>query len=179
METIRNLELVSAGADDADRVAQLHAESWRATYRGIFGDFYLEGPVYEERRDFWRERMAAPDPARRHTLIARAGTADAGFMCTLLDGEPEYGAVLDNLHVLPPFKGAGIGRRLMAEAARFVIERAPGRSLYLFVYETNLAAQRFYSALGGENVARVPDTTPDGAARWTFRYLWRDPRILI
>ena len=34
-----------AEARDADRIAQLHAESWRRTYRGMMRDEFLDGDV--------------------------------------------------------------------------------------------------------------------------------------
>jgi len=36
---------------------------------------------------------------------------------TLVDADPEWGALLDNLHVSPSSKGHGLGRRLSAESA--------------------------------------------------------------
>ena len=173
------LVLAAAGPAEADRVARVHAESWRATYRSIVADPYLEGPVFGERRDFWAKRMASPGAERRFTLLATDGAADAGFMCTFLDGDGPWGAALDNLHVLPRWRGRGLGRRLMAEAARFVMEREPGRALFLLVYEQNVAARAFYDAMGGENVERVLDEKPGGGTAWTLRYLWKDPATLL
>ena len=156
------IELAAAGPADADRIARLHAESWRATYRGIVADPYLEGPVYGERRDFWRARMQSPQVDRRRVVVASRDGADAGFMCTFLDDEGPWGAALDNLHVLPRWQGQGLGRRLMGEAARFVLERAPGRALFLMVYEQNAAAIAFYDAMDGERVERVQEEKPGG-----------------
>jgi ribosomal protein S18 acetylase RimI-like enzyme len=172
--------LAAAGPAEADRIARLHAESWRATYRDIASGPYLDGPVYAERAAFWRARMQSQGGGRRLVLLATRGREDAGFMCTFLDGDGAWGAALDNLHVLPRWQGHGLGRRLMSEAARFVLERAPGKAIFLMVYERNVAARAFYDAMGGENVERVLDEKPGGGGTaWTLRYLWKDPARLL
>lgn len=40
---------------DAMAVATLHAESWRAFYRGAYRDEYLDGDVFEDRLRVWEE----------------------------------------------------------------------------------------------------------------------------
>ena len=45
-------------------VATLHAESWRAHYRGAYRDEYLDGEVVQARIRVWKERLS-----RRRRLI--------------------------------------------------------------------------------------------------------------
>ena len=62
--------------------------------------------------------------------------------------KPSLTALLDNLHVIPEKHGRGIGRQLMAAVAQWVAERAPDATLYLWVFEKNVAAREFYRKLG-------------------------------
>jgi hypothetical protein len=48
---------VATGAD-AMAVATLHAESWRAHYRGAYRDEYLDGEVVQDRIRVWKERLS-------------------------------------------------------------------------------------------------------------------------
>lgn len=43
---------------DAERIALLHADSWRRTYRGSYRDEFLDGDVVTNRLGVWRCRLA-------------------------------------------------------------------------------------------------------------------------
>ena len=101
-----------------------------------------------------------------------------GFVCVLLDEEPEYGALLDNLHVAPDQHGSGIGRRLMACAAHWVSAMQPDWPLHLWVYEQNSKTVAFYRKTGGTAVDQRVIVTPAGNRATVLRFEWRDPAHL-
>ncbi|HZP57970.1 MAG TPA: GNAT family N-acetyltransferase [Dehalococcoidia bacterium] len=169
---------------DAQAIAVLHADSWRRHYRGAYADAYLDGDVVDDRLQAWSERLRADD-ARRCTIVAEGEGALLGFAHTVLDDDPEWGALLDNLHVTYGRKRGGIGSRLLALTAQAVVEHRRDSGLYLWVLEQNVDAQAFYAARGGECVGRKPVTPPGGVegrlngAPEAFRYAWRDPSTLL
>jgi GNAT superfamily N-acetyltransferase len=169
----------TATVADSQRIASLHAESWRSAYRGILSDKYLDGPVNEDRESLWTSRLKSPYADRRYVLLAEADGASVGFVCVLLDEEPEWGAYLDNLHVVPNLKGKGIGRQLFGRAAQWVMSKEPAWPLHLWVFEANDSARRFYDVLNGEVVERRHKKAPDGAVIPSLRYVWRDIRTLL
>jgi GNAT superfamily N-acetyltransferase len=164
---------------DADAVGALHADSWRRHYRGAYSDAYLDGPVHEDRRMVWSERFA--DEAGTHfTIVAEDGGGLVGFAHTRLDMDPEWGSLLDNLHVTLGHKRRGIGARLMARTAAELMARRPGGGLHLWVLEQNSAAQAFYAARGGTRVGReVRGPFPGGGTAPAWRYAWPDPAVLL
>ncbi len=140
----------AATRDDCDAIAALHAGSWRSTYRHILSAEYLDRHVVDDRKDLWDARFAKFDLHKHHVAVAiddvpggeyaahRAhAPAISGFVCVLLDEEPEYGALLDNLHVEHQRHGRGIGRSLMASAAHWVAAMLPQWAMHLCVYEHN------------------------------------------
>ncbi|GAB7036556.1 MULTISPECIES: GNAT family N-acetyltransferase [Catenuloplanes] len=171
-------------ADDAASIGALHADSWRRHYRGAYADSYLDGELVAERQAVWSARLA--DPAGTETIIACRGEAEpiAGFAHVVLDHDPVWGSLVDNLHVSHDLHRAGIGRRLLAEAARAVVRRAATDRLHLWVLEQNVAAQRFYLALGAQNEGRHPVTAAGaGPSRLVgtpakFRMAWPDASTL-
>lgn len=163
-----------AQSSDAAAIAQLHADSWRATYRGLFSDAFLDGPVFEERARLWRTRFETWDPARNGVVLMEHGSTLLGFACLMLDKDPEWGARLDNLHVHKEAQGTGAGRQLMQHAARWVLEREADWPLHLMVFEGNARAVRFYAALGGSAVERREAVVEDGTSLVELRYVWRD-----
>lgn len=158
---------------DSDRVAELHAASWRSAYRGFLTDAYLDGDITAERAQLWQARLAQPSE-RQLVLLAEEGEALIGFVCVLLDEEPTWGAYLDNLHVRPGRTGQGLGAQLLARAALWVARTEPEWPMHLFVFEGNTSARRFYERLGGEEVERAMKRLPDGGTHLVCRYLWRD-----
>jgi ribosomal protein S18 acetylase RimI-like enzyme len=168
----------AAGADDVQAVALLHADSWRRSYRGMYSDEYLDHQADAERLATWSERFANRGP-REFTTVAEHDGEVVGFVHTVLDDDPEWGSLLDNLHVRSDVKRGGIGTHLMAESARVVLEHSPGSGLFLFVLEPNIAAQRFYDARGGRCVGGDAEKVPGGAMVVALRYVWPDPARLL
>ena len=169
----------SGTAADGVSIAELHTASWRGAYRGILPDAYLDGEIAEERLGLWKARLSSCSADRRLVLLAEGPLGLAGFVCVLLDEDPGWGACLDNLHVRSGIQGRGLGRRLFAEAAQWVVSREPGWPLHLWVFEANRAARGFYNRFRGEVVAREIKRTPGKAIVPSLRYVWRDVGILL
>jgi ribosomal protein S18 acetylase RimI-like enzyme len=184
MAALDRLQLRRAGAADAEQIALLHADSWRRHYRGAYSDAFLDGDVAADRRAVWIERLQESN-GDTATIAAEAGGALVGFIHVLFHHDPVWGALIDNLHVSFASKGHGIGTRLMAEAARAVLERSDDSGLYLWVLEQNSGAQAFYAARAGRCVERAAVEAPGGvAARLNgspakLRYVWPDPALLL
>ena len=184
------LRLRQAGPGDAERIAGLHADSWRRHYRGAYSDAYLDGDVLTERRTTWASRLA--EPGHSLTVVAeqvRAGESGvtdtggaplAGFVHIVFDEDERWGSLIDNLHVTYARKRSGVGRALMIRAAEAAAERANSKALYLWVLEQNVSAQSFYSALGGTRAERVPSAAPGGdtsrlnGTPYKFRIAWQE-----
>jgi ribosomal protein S18 acetylase RimI-like enzyme len=170
----RGVEYREVTANDAEAIAELHAESWRRHYRGAYLDSFLDGDVVADRMAEWTGRLSPPAPDR-YTVVADLDGAVVGFAHTILDADPTWGAYLDNLHVRHDLKRHGIGARLMAETVRAVARRRPSTGLYLWVLEQNTAAQAFYGAQGGRCVQReLAGPFPGGGYAFSFRYAWPD-----
>lgn len=161
-----------ATAGDIEAIANLHAESWRRHYRGAYRDEFLDNGVHADRRAVWTERLSAPS-ADRVTLVADDG-AVAGFVHVVVDDDPTWGSLIDNLHVATAAKRQGVGRELMARATAEALTKATSRRVYLWVLEQNLDAQAFYQAVGGEYAGREEITPQGGGTVIRLRYVWPD-----
>jgi ribosomal protein S18 acetylase RimI-like enzyme len=173
------LRLRSAIPADADAIAALHADSWSRHYRGAYSDDYLDGDAHEDRRSVWRARLRVASEDQI-TIVAEREDGLAGFAHTCCDADPEWGALLDNLHVRYDRKRQGMGRALMGETAATLVERHPASPLYLWVLQQNTAAQAFYAALGGAVVDQeLARPIAGGGTARVYRVAWRDPRVLL
>ncbi|MGH1558818.1 GNAT family N-acetyltransferase [Caulobacter segnis] len=183
---------------DADALADLHTRSRQVAYRDLYGDAYLDHELLGVSRASWRAaRFEDFDPACDLILaaiedgapigpppiglapigLAPIGLAPIGLAFASFRLKPEVGALLDNLHVAPERKGGGLGTRLLAEAARWLVEDHAGAPLHLEVYGPNAAALGFYERLGGVEAARYAEAVPGGRVVEVVRYrCGRPPR---
>src|SRR3989441_11331203 len=160
MAHLEELQFRLAGPDDAEAVANLHADSWRRHYRGAYSDAFLDGDVFADRLAVWTDRLREPDP-RRCTILAEDGSL-VDFATTVFDDDPTWGALLDNLHVVDGHRRRGIGARLLSLTAEALIERTERTGLYLSVLEQNVDAEAFYRARGGRWAGRDQVSPPGG-----------------
>ena len=173
-----SLRFRAAGPDDAEKVALLHADSWRRHYRGAYADSFLDGDVVADRRSVWSSRLLAPVNAT--TVVTEDGTGLVGFVHVVFDADERWGSLIDNLHVSHDRRRAGVGTALLTRAVEAITERATGKSMYLWVLEQNTAAQRFYQALGGSCVEKAAVSPPGGVpgrlggAPNGLRFSWPD-----
>ena len=166
-----------AAAGDAEAIAALHADSWRRTYRGMMSDAFLDGGALEDRRRVWHERLGTPN-ADRLVVVADDGSRIVGFICAFARDHAEWGAYVDNLHVVHDSQGRGVGRALMRHAAAWICQTQPGAGVYLWVMEANAPARTFYDRLGARNVETVQHPDPGGGSAPNCRYVWPDARLL-
>ena len=167
-----NIEILPVDAADAAAIAALHVESWRSAYRGLLPDAFLDGPVVEDRTWLWRERLNGGATGQQLVLKAVSSGELIGFVCVLPDNDALYGPRLDNLHVKPLLKGAGIGSQLFRAAYDWVGRTMPGRPMHLWVIEDNLPARRFYDHHGGIVAERRTLEVVRGILVPELRYVW-------
>jgi GNAT superfamily N-acetyltransferase len=173
------LRFRAARPDDAPAVAMLHTDSWQRHYRGAYSDKFLDDEAPEFLARIWTERLSSP-PSQACTILAESEGVLVGLAHTMLDDDPTWGALIDNLHVRYGVKRQGIGRRLLALTAQTVHRRSSSWNFYLWVLEQNTAAQAFYSAQGGGSVGRHAVSPPEGdpgrinGTPYGLRIAWRE-----
>lgn len=150
---------------DATTIAGIHSTSWRSAYRGILPEEYLDKYLDSDRLTHWRHRLSAPTGRDVGVLVLQGGVP-IGFAFAVRDDDERWGSKLDNLHVLPEHKGHGLGRGLIRELVAQLAEAGTDAGLYLWVYEANAGACRFYERLGAVCLhAEVVDAPGGGRAR--------------
>jgi ribosomal protein S18 acetylase RimI-like enzyme len=163
---------------DATLVAALQVANWRSIHRGVLSDDYLADTVEEERRSLWQQRLIADDADHLGLVAARDGVV-VGFAFAIAAADVRYGNLLDNLHVSTGSQGHGIGRILLSELAREIQARRWENGLFLWVFEANVGARRFYERLGALPLEAIVRHAPDGGTVRRRRYVWPDVTALI
>lgn len=163
---------------DAERIAALHTNSWRQTYRGIMSDAYLDGDIFTERKTTWLSRFANP-PTNQHVIVAEEDDALLGFVCIYGQDDEQFGSLIDNLHVTKDLKGKGIGRKLLQQAALWISDKYQENKMYLWVYQQNTNAHQVYQKLGAVDAELVNKENPDGTYSNSIRCVWKNFSLLF
>lgn len=167
-----------ATAEDAAALGRVHVRAWRESYPGIVPQPVLDAQDPAARTALWQRVIAAGEDV---WLAEGADGALLGFSNAGPQREPEllpFPGEIYALYLLQAAKGRGLGRALMAAAARGLLARGIGAAS-LWVLEGNVAAHGFYAALGGRVVLRRAFPPP---AEWEGReaaFAWDDLSVLI
>jgi GNAT superfamily N-acetyltransferase len=167
-----------AMADDAAAIARVRIDSWRATYRGIIPDGYLDGMTLEDSTAIWH-RVLSAGPNQTNTFVAEHDGVVTGFSSGLMLAEPKHGfdAELSAIYVVPGEQRSGIGRQLLGAVT--AAQRGLGATgLIVWVLAGNRKARGFYEHFGAELVLEQPFQW-DGMDLVETAYGWRDLDALL
>ena len=171
------IEYRLAHPSDVHDIANLHAQSWRENYRGVYLDAFLDGDLPGERLRVWRDRLDHP-AGNQLVHVAVDGTQLVGFVCGYGAQDPQWGSFVDNLHVVRARKRNGVGAALMRQAGAWFVSRHPDLGVHLLVLEGNTSARQFYEFLGGRNAGVFMMETHGGAMVRSCRYVWSRAELL-
>ena len=164
-----------ADIHDAAGIGRVHAESWRATYRGIVPDEYLDAIDVAEWSERQRRRLAeAPDGVA--SLVAEAEGRIVGWAVggPNRESEPELAGELYAIYLLPGHQRRGTGLKLTAATVRCLMDGGM-ESMVVWVLAANQPARRFYEALGA-SYCQEREVEIAGAKLIEVAYGWPDLR---
>ena len=162
-ESLDSIAARDAVPEDIPALAELHVETWNATYRTS------RGPSVGTRTRQWTERFNESPRVDFVVVLEDRNGRLIGFAA----GIPDYGEFdgqLSKIYLRWEYHGLGLGRRLMREAARRFLDRGI-RSFVLFAERSNPTIG-FYDHLGGERLL-------DDRGLFTGAYCWRDVQRLL
>lgn len=162
-----------ATAFDSTALARVHVASWRAAYRGIIDDDWLDALSIDAQAARW-QRWFRSRPASCFTRVAvdaRArvvGYASGGE--ARVRSRPTLGEVY-TIYLLPEAQRRGTGARLLRSMARG-LDLHGMDAMVVWALERN-PARAFYAALGGLHCGGR-ETTVGRQRLAEVAYLWED-----
>ena len=135
---------------DAAQIARVHVSSWRAAYRGLLPDRFLDRLSVDERAPTWRRRIDGRHDAEA-VLVAERDGAVVGFASAGptrdRDADPRSVGEVYAVYLAPDEWGCGAGRRLL-ERTVAALQSFGFAHAGLWVLESNEHARGFYEHLG-------------------------------
>ena len=161
------LILRDAGADDLDKLAQLHVDTYNETHVGPFGT----GPTFALRKSQWREKLNGLHATNFVIVLETPERELVGFCWAHpAHDDPRWAARLNKIYLLRPYQRQGLGTRMMKTAVGRLVANGLA-SMVLFTETDNVPACNFYDKLGGERQL-------DDKGAFGGMYGWSDLRDL-
>jgi GNAT superfamily N-acetyltransferase len=170
------IEVREAGIDDADAIATAHIDGWRAGYRGVVPDEYLDAEEFAtSRRDRWRawtwqsiadsrlfvvaqhERVigfghAGPEGAEPHAF----GEAPVSVPVSIA---PTGRGEIYGFYLHPSAWGSGGAGALMSRCEEFLRDEGYPSAM-LWVLRDNPRARAFYEKVGWHDTGAESTFSP-------------------
>lgn len=155
------------------QIAKLHSKSWQDIYKGELSHIYLTRDIYQDRYQVWQQRFQRP-LANQRIFVACDNNEKTilGFICFYLDNHPQWGTLIENLHIDKSCKGRGVGKQLLQTAARLSYDEYTAHGMYLEVLASNTTAQAFYQKFGARHCKTQQWQAPDGSLVNEYVYRW-------
>ena len=150
--------------DDADQLARIHVDTWRATYTGLVPDTMIAALSLSGSVQRWREVLPTTPP--RHCLVALDLAGDViGFVRrgpSRDEGAAPTTGEVQSLYVHPEHWNTGAGRALLDTATKNL--RSDGfTDATLWVLAANTRARRIYERCGWHDDGRTHQDQRQGA----------------
>jgi ribosomal protein S18 acetylase RimI-like enzyme len=158
------IEIRAANLEDVSAIARVHAKADWETYAPLFGEqtYALDIPECEQR---WRKALAADE----QLLVATDAGAIVGFGHA---GGNRVGA----LYLLSAYRRRGVGKRLLAQLLRGMLECGVAEAQF-DVVAANAAAIAFYRAQGARRIGQVTHRDPRGDTEDLVFAIATGPRV--
>lgn len=134
---------------DAPAIAAVHVASWRAAYRGMLPETFLDTLSLGEKEALALATIQKPESAAHRLLVLDRGGCILGFAAIgPAKGQVESGtAEVFAIYLHPTAWAQGLGRVLMAKALE-ALQQDGFTQAVLWVLERNARARTFYEAGG-------------------------------
>jgi len=143
----RWIKIRPATESDLQDIISIHVESWKDAYADVLPAEFMTGQLHQELARHWHET----EIQNQDMVLVAEENSLVGFIAVWCRPIP----FIDNLHVRPSHRSKKIGSALMTAVARELLQKKH-KTAYLWVFESNDKAIRFYERLGGTQTEQGP-----------------------
>ena len=140
-----------AKQEDVMAISKIHVDGWRATYKGIVSEDFLNSMNYTEQEAQWKERYFDNKNTTEVILVVEDEKEKvAGFIVIeTVSKNPLVDGSIDNLYIAESHHNKGYGTLLFKEGVE-VLKKSGAKTFDLGAFKENKKACSFYEKLGGQ-----------------------------
>jgi ribosomal protein S18 acetylase RimI-like enzyme len=147
-KNMMQIHIRRATPHDAASLAAVEVMSWRAAYRGLMPDAFLDGLSEAENTEGWHQSLLKHGVSgRKRVLIAVSDARVLGFVRIGAVEEAHQIGLVYLLYVRPEAWGSGVGTALMHAAMDSLHDLGMCEAV-LWVLRDNQRARAFYEGFG-------------------------------
>ena len=143
-----------AKKDDVVEIAKVRVDTWRATYKGIVPDDFLQSLSYQEISERWKKTFWENKNPNVEVFVAEDEEQNVVGFATCgpeQSQDPVYRGEIYALYVRPQSQNHGIGRELVRACVRHLTQKLQVDTMLIWALTEN-PSRRFYESLGGKLV---------------------------
>lgn len=143
-----NLKIKKATPSDAETLAKIHIDSWKAAYHGLVPEEYLNQLNYKKRAERFKISLQtnADD-----TYVIEKNDLLLGFIifgnCRDEDLNQNSIGEIWGIYLAPEYWRQGIGTKLFRFGERILLEQGY-KTIVLWVFAENTESRKFYEVMG-------------------------------
>ena len=141
------IKIRPATESDLQDIISIHVESWKDAYADVLPAGFIARQLDQELARHWHET----EMQKQDIVLVAEENSLVGFIAVWCRPIP----FIDNLHVRPSHRSKKIGSALMKAVAQELTQKEHKKA-YLWVFESNEKAIRFYERLGGTQKEQGP-----------------------
>ena len=169
------MNIREANEYDAPKIAKVHVDAWRSTYKGLIDDDYLKNLSYLKKEKRWLESI---NEKKENIYVVLDNGSVVGFAtcgkerdnCDSRLGE------IYAMYILKEFQRKGCGRALVKTCAEKLMKMGAD-SLIIWMLDGNTAG-KFYETLGGKMVREAHINIGETNCK-IVAYKWDNIKMLI
>ena len=158
-----------ANPSDFEEIAAIHIQSWQDTYADDLPVEFIAKKIEQVLTQHWQSIEIQDDDI---VLVAEQDEI-IGFAAVWCRPKP----YIDNLHVRPSQRSKRTGAALMRTLAEILLDNNH-KTAYLYVFESNAKAIRFYERLGGIQKEKFYNDI-FGYSVLSRRIVWDDISVIV
>ena len=131
-------------SDDFNAISRIYAQSWKAAYKGIVPQQYLD--------ELAEDRWAGADILKSSSydvfvMIENGKYIGTSSVCAARDEHMKGWGEIASIYLLPEYFGKNLGKLLLDSSVSALLNKGYA-NVYLWVLERNTAARKFYEKNG-------------------------------
>ncbi|UOQ46779.1 GNAT family N-acetyltransferase [Gracilibacillus caseinilyticus] len=159
-------QIRKARPEDAKAIAEVHVQSWKATYHELLDEQDISNTTIEHRQILWETVLKLPRKQQPVTVIEENGSI-VGFISGGKERTDRFGydGEIYAIYLLPTHQRKGLGKQLLTAFTEEMKELGY-RSLLVWVLTKNPTHQ-FYLQLGAQRIEQEQTTIGQGTYQET------------
>lgn len=147
------IEIREANYNDINDIVNIKISGWKAAYKGILDDEFLESMSYEENYQNFKKEISDKDSLKKNFVILLDNKVIGYSKVSLLTNE-EFDCQIYAIYIDPNLKNKGYGTMLLDYIKNY-FKNLGCKKMILWCIDDNIEGKRFYTRKNGREHKKI------------------------